>query len=1144
MTLKKQIEHINNNLFAARMENIIQYMYEDELEKQVSKVFHRMRKEILKNLKEYYSTDVMFNAHMDLILAPIHENHRKYYDKIIRYKLREYSKGQVQGRRLVKRAKKYAENQGAVKADTTNIPMSSIIKKDELFATSDYSAGLMRDMTFVASENTLARVDNDINNIITDGYRDGKGINDVANNIEKRFDQLETWEARRIARSEIHGSHMQGVMQSYEEMGVEYTQWAAAHDNRTRDTHAALDGEIIPWDGVFSNGLRYPGDTSGAISEWINCRCGVLPWFCPPGMMVPVGMSNFRESDLLPLGTLGTGGDLLTQFKEEVSAIPRQSSSFDLDIVNPKLINAKFSIPNEDVSEFGISNKGMETIQRYTKRRWGSEKEYGVVFNEKNGKFITKEIPGNSNDIVMTKPKSGKYSTIHYHTDEGFRPTSSGDFYEFLNSNNERVGINISRKESWFIKNEQKFTSEEINKITDDITKLEQKQLEKLTDEYNKGLLKINKIEDPVKRESAQKEFEKYVANEFLDKHNKELGDAILEYTSNIKGLKVKRVMHTEVNPKAIKTISKKELKVDKRSFDNGIKRYSNPIKNNEYDKYKLTETEEARLKELTIKKEKEGGLGFIDRLEFEDLANRKEFNEMWNKILREGGDPTDYFAISGAEGVKYEKLFKEFKNWVPKGDIEIKPIEINKKQLFKDKNAFKLTSEEKNIYKQAKENTHALSDAEKDYYHALQDKVEINRLHKELIEDGLDSYESKKYVELYSKYKKEWNLPDISIDLKFTTNRPSYITDDLYKQATEFKLTKKEAKELYNLEKRELIGEKLTSNELKQMEFLQTKDKFAYLNSVRTNGGGLNYKENLEFKKLYKQLNTKLKLDKSILESPLSNYKPDIPLDENPINLKKFKGTTEDGLLPNGESLDKYFTKDARDMNIREQEVAQRWLGSDYKAFTNFEVDCKRDVKKFEKWIYDMAKAYEKDNSLKYYEYYYKKCLNRATGRLNKSEAKALAESIAHDVPVLDDILNNQLKQGISLWRVQEDHNLESTVVGDIMEFPNFRSTSISKEGALWFSETNAKEMKYIIEIEAPAGTRGAYLAPIKKGSWFAPPEIGMDHPLHGQNYAREMEFLLKECKVEIVKFGGKPVKGANGEMLTPIKLRVVGYK
>ena len=213
-TLQKQIKHINNNLFAARMENIIQYMYEDELENQVAKVFHRMRKGILKNLKEYYSPDIMVNAHMDLILAPIHEYHKKYYDTIMKYKLREHRKGQVQGRRLVKRAKQYAKTYsknyfGAVKADST-IPMSSIIQKDKLFATSDYSAEHMRDKTFVASENTLARVDKDINKIITDGYTDGWGINDVASNIEKRFNQLETWEARRIARTEIHGSHMQG----------------------------------------------------------------------------------------------------------------------------------------------------------------------------------------------------------------------------------------------------------------------------------------------------------------------------------------------------------------------------------------------------------------------------------------------------------------------------------------------------------------------------------------------------------------------------------------------------------------------------------------------------------------------------------------------------------------------------------------------------------------------------------------------------------------------------------------------------------------------------------------------------------------------------------------------------------------------
>ena len=49
-----------------------------------------------------------------------------------------------------------------------------------------------------------------------------------------------------------------------------------------------------------------------------------------------------------------------------------------------------------------------------------------------------------------------------------------------------------------------------------------------------------------------------------------------------------------------------------------------------------------------------------------------------------------------------------------------------------------------------------------------------------------------------------------------------------------------------------------LSSKELKKIEFLESKDKFAYLNSVRTQGGGLNYKENLEFKKLYNSIKSK----------------------------------------------------------------------------------------------------------------------------------------------------------------------------------------------------------------------------------------------------------------------------------------------
>ena len=46
------------------------------------------------------------------------------------------------------------------------------------------------------------------------------------------------------------------------------------------------------------------------------------------------------------------------------------------------------------------------------------------------------------------------------------------------------------------------------------------------------------------------------------------------------------------------------------------------------------------------------------------------------------------------------------------------------------------------------------------------------------------------------------------------------------------------------------------------------------------------------------------------------------------------------------------------------------------------------------------------------------------------------------------------------------------------------------------------------------------SYIAPIKQGTWYAPPE-NPHNPLKDTPYANEIEFLLKKCKVELVKFG-----------------------
>jgi hypothetical protein len=53
-------------------------------------------------------------------------------------------------------------------------------------------------------------------------------------------------------------------------------QWDSTLDGRTRESHQKLDGEIREVEEKFSNGLLYPGDSSGRAAEVINCRCALM----------------------------------------------------------------------------------------------------------------------------------------------------------------------------------------------------------------------------------------------------------------------------------------------------------------------------------------------------------------------------------------------------------------------------------------------------------------------------------------------------------------------------------------------------------------------------------------------------------------------------------------------------------------------------------------------------------------------------------------------------------------------------------------------------------------------------------------------------------------------------------------------------
>lgn len=117
---------------------------------------------------------------------------------------------------------------------------------------------------------------NAIRGAITSSIVQGEGIKDMAAKVSQALGKNAN-NAVRIARTEttgVMGRARQDSISHAENHGLELEkEWIATLDDRTRDSHDDIHGEVVPVDEPFSNGLQYPGDQSGPAEEVINCRC-------------------------------------------------------------------------------------------------------------------------------------------------------------------------------------------------------------------------------------------------------------------------------------------------------------------------------------------------------------------------------------------------------------------------------------------------------------------------------------------------------------------------------------------------------------------------------------------------------------------------------------------------------------------------------------------------------------------------------------------------------------------------------------------------------------------------------------------------------------------------------------------------------
>lgn len=121
---------------------------------------------------------------------------------------------------------------------------------------------------------------NRLQKLIAKGVDAGKSQSDIADMIKANLTGASNWRAQTIARTEVHTAASWAQQKTAETSGRDLErEWCAVSDDRTRETHAEADGQVVGMHEPFQVGdslLDYPGDPNGAPEETINCRCVVL----------------------------------------------------------------------------------------------------------------------------------------------------------------------------------------------------------------------------------------------------------------------------------------------------------------------------------------------------------------------------------------------------------------------------------------------------------------------------------------------------------------------------------------------------------------------------------------------------------------------------------------------------------------------------------------------------------------------------------------------------------------------------------------------------------------------------------------------------------------------------------------------------
>ena len=147
----------------------------------------------------------------------------------------------------------------------------------ERFEVDGLVEAFIREKTIHLSGQVTNTTKEKLRSLLVDASLEEWTVSQTSRNIESMFGDFSRVRSLTIARTEIVGANNGAAIEGYRQSEVvRQKEWLTQIDGLERDSHNAINGEVVALSARFSNGLKAPG-VDGPAEEVINCRCAVLP---------------------------------------------------------------------------------------------------------------------------------------------------------------------------------------------------------------------------------------------------------------------------------------------------------------------------------------------------------------------------------------------------------------------------------------------------------------------------------------------------------------------------------------------------------------------------------------------------------------------------------------------------------------------------------------------------------------------------------------------------------------------------------------------------------------------------------------------------------------------------------------------------